>query len=817
MADEFESKAFLQGSSGSSEESLNSFLDEQVTDDGDSTSCSIPQTPMPESKNESEVDEEPEKQPIFRPTFRTKRRLSVAPLPALRLNDKEMIANEFDSQSVISNQASIASATSITSLLKEKMQAFPQALRRKRKETKDYKIKVFVVILLLIIVFLVGYAHIMYHNKVLTRSYFDKIKFNNAKRLLTVYNDKGDKILTGNLGTTVMADKPFHCLSDDIVNDGSVCLEWTDIARMYMNYENLDIYRCYSIKWQALGEGIYPTDCYDISFKDGGYWYGGGLTKNANWPLNSADFDFTPFITGDANVQEFGNALRRYFISSRGVAIQIDDRSPLQLSINKTSNKFCMRAKNDNFAFVNKLTELPELSYKICVANNMNVLHRQMTKQSLWDGIKAEDKNILNTMLKEPVWQIPALNHTFLNENTIYNYSEEVIGMGFMKLGHILVNEFWQENIGDFSVDKERFPTLKNTVDVLHRRGFRIIFTVQPFISTDSINFKDAVKKKLLIYERLSERSIPALTRYKSSTSAGVLDVTNRDSIPWLVKKLEKVIKEYQIDGFYFDLGTAYNLPHYYQCRETLDNPDMYARKFMIGLEELIANIGISSATRVPRPPAFLSLPPASSSWSGLKNLVVSVLTHGILGFPFILPGSVGGDYVLPENATKMVSFYSLPQPPLSSEELYIRWVQLVSFFPSRQFSHLPSEFKNEEVMEMVKDLTKIHQETVVPVLERFLTDAMNEGLPLIRPLWMLDSQDPACLSVSDEFSVGEDIIVAPILEQGQLAREVYLPQGVWRDGIDGSMRKGSRWIHNYRVALNKVAYFERMPNNTRF
>lgn len=58
----------------------------------------------------------------FSPTFRTKRRLSVAPLPALRLNDKEMIANEFDSQSVISNQASIASATSITSLLKEKMQ-----------------------------------------------------------------------------------------------------------------------------------------------------------------------------------------------------------------------------------------------------------------------------------------------------------------------------------------------------------------------------------------------------------------------------------------------------------------------------------------------------------------------------------------------------------------------------------------------------------------------------------------------------------------------------------------------------------------------
>lgn len=45
----------------------------------------------------------------------------------------------------------------------------------------------------------------------------------------------------------------------------------------------------------------------------------------------------------------------------------------------------------------------------------------------------------------------------------------------------------------------------------------------------------------------------------------------------------------------------------------------------------------------------------------------------------------------------------------------------------------------------------------------------------------------------------------------------VYLPQGVWKDGIDGSLRKGSRWMHNYRVPKDKIAYFRKMPDNTRF
>ena len=64
-----------------------------------------------------------------RSKFRTRRRGSIAPLPAIRLNDKEIMANaEYDVQSMISAAPSITSVSSLASLLKEKMQVRVKSL-----------------------------------------------------------------------------------------------------------------------------------------------------------------------------------------------------------------------------------------------------------------------------------------------------------------------------------------------------------------------------------------------------------------------------------------------------------------------------------------------------------------------------------------------------------------------------------------------------------------------------------------------------------------------------------------------------------------
>lgn len=73
-------------------------------------------------------------------------------------------------------------------------------IRRKKQVTSDFKIKAFVSMLFLTIVFLVGYAYIMYHSKVLAHLYFDRVRFDKVRRFMTIYNDNGNDILTGSLG-----------------------------------------------------------------------------------------------------------------------------------------------------------------------------------------------------------------------------------------------------------------------------------------------------------------------------------------------------------------------------------------------------------------------------------------------------------------------------------------------------------------------------------------------------------------------------------------------------------------------------------------
>lgn len=579
-------------------------------------------------------------------------------------------------------------------------------------------------------------------------------------------------IVSKYIGKNIHSGKPFHCLDKPTIN-GSFCLEWDSIARLYMSYEQKGAADCYVVRWQSLDINHYPEDCYDFTAAKG-HWYGGGITKANEWPFDEATFEFTPFITGDANSQQFGNALKRYFISSAGVSIQIDDRAPLYINMNakKSPHQFCMKAMNDNFAFVNRLTDRPELNYKICIASNMKVLHQELTQQNLWDGLTEVDIQIVHSILEEPVWQISAANIGQLSESSIYNYTEDVIALGFLRLGHVLINEFWQKEIGDFALDVERFPTLENTVNILQRRGFKVVFTIQPFISTNSANFAKSVSKKYLIYERLSERTIPALTRYKGSPSSGVLDVTNNASIPWLVNQLHQILNTYKINSFYVDYGTAYNMPHYYQCSKSLINPDQYKSIFTASIVEQLPIFGVSGAVTVPKPPAFLGLPPVNSSWEGLQSIITTALSYGVIGFPFILPGPVGGDYQLPPDVTTILSYQSLSQPPLPEPELFIRWLQLATFLPSIRYSHLPSEYKSNMVTEVAKELTSIRQKTVITILKKYVGDALNEGLPLVRPLWMLDINDPACLIVNDEFSIGVELIVAPILTKGQTKRE---------------------------------------------
>ncbi|CAK1542409.1 unnamed protein product [Leptosia nina] len=726
---------------------------------------------------------------------------------------------------------SVTSVNSLASLLKEKLQSIPQKMRKK---PTDYKLRAFVLLMFLAVAFFIGFAYTLYRQKALTKAYFESVQFNNPKRLIRIFNRDDVEILRASLAREVKdKKKSFPCLQKHQRWDGSVCLEWEEDLRFYLKClphdPGLDNTTCYSVHWQALRHDISPTDCFDWG-ETKVHWYGGGQSANLTWPLDTGAIDYTPFITGDMQKHQFGNVLTRYFINSKGAAIIIDDETPLHVAVNNGKKEICIRAQYDNFAFANRLTDFAELKYNICTSLDMKSLHSSIhshTRAPLWDGLKPADMQTLESLISEPVWQIaPRFKHE-LKAETISKYTEDVIDLGFLKLGHVLVNEFWQNEIGDFTVDSSRFEILNTTVDKLHRRGFKVAFTVQPFISTESGNFPETVQKRLLITERNGDRRIPALTRFKSVDSAGVLDVTDVRAQEWIQEKLQVVMDEYHIDSFYFDLGTAHDMPHYYSCERRLINPDQYKTAFVKAFEKTLSIIGVSSAVSLPRPPIFVSLPPFESSWEALRSVIPTMLTYGVNGYPFIMPGAVGGDIYWPGSEQFLPSAKGSLDMNLTNstqengivlpdKELYMRWLQMATFLPVMKFTHLPSKYNDEKVLEMAKNLTLLRQKLITPLLLKYKREALEEGLPLIRPLWLVADGD-ASLMVQDEFAIGDEIVVAPVLYQNQTTREVYLPTGLWQDGIDGSLRKGNRWMHEYKVPTDRVAYFLRKPDDMRF
>jgi hypothetical protein len=69
-------------------------------------------------------------------------------------------------------------------------------------------------------------------------------------------------------------------------------------------------------------------------------------------------------------------------------------------------------------------------------------------------------------------------------------------------------------------------------------------------------------------------------------------------------------------------------------------------------------------------------------------------------------------------------------------------------------------------------------------------------GLPPMRPLFVDFQDDPVCETVEDQFMFGPEVLVAPVLHQGQRERKVYLPVGAdWTDAWSSKQYPGGQWI----------------------
>jgi alpha-glucosidase len=73
--------------------------------------------------------------------------------------------------------------------------------------------------------------------------------------------------------------------------------------------------------------------------------------------------------------------------------------------------------------------------------------------------------------------------------------------------------------------------------------------------------------------------------------------------------------------------------------------------------------------------------------------------------------------------------------------------------------------------------------------------EAETSGAPIVRHLMLVFPNDAETWNISDQFMIGDSLLVAPVTEQGARSRSVYFPAGTWYNVWTGDPLEGPQRI----------------------
>jgi alpha-glucosidase (family GH31 glycosyl hydrolase) len=125
--------------------------------------------------------------------------------------------------------------------------------------------------------------------------------------------------------------------------------------------------------------------------------------------------------------------------------------------------------------------------------------------------------------------------------------------------------------------------------------------------------------------------------------------------------------------------------------------------------------------------------------------------------------------------------------------ELLVRWLQFGCFTPlMHAHGRMPQEpwHYSEQVCSLYRAYVSLHEQ-LVPYVRAAAATAARAGLPIVRPLCLIDPEDPRGWVTPDAYGYGPALWVAPVLDSGAREREVPLPHGEWIETWSGARVRG--------------------------
>jgi len=250
-------------------------------------------------------------------------------------------------------------------------------------------------------------------------------------------------------------------------------------------------------------------------------------------------------------------------------------------------------------------------------------------------------------MFLHPVWSTWALHKTAVTQEKLLRYAADITKHGF-NCSHLELDDRYTADYGEFDFDPQKFPNASGMFEQLAAAGFQVSLWTHPFVNYDSINFATGVERGLFVREPDGE--LPALVKWWNGIG-GILDFTNPDAREWYASNLQAIKSRYAgVTSFKFDAGETSYLPNHYSTLVPLADPSVFTRRYAEMALPFHQRAELRVGYQSQNISCFVRIIDRDSVWGyelGLKSIIPTVLTVGILGYQFVLPDMIGGNAYL--------------------------------------------------------------------------------------------------------------------------------------------------------------------------
>lgn len=217
-------------------------------------------------------------------------------------------------------------------------------------------------------------------------------------------------------------------------------------------------------------------------------------------------------------------------------------------------------------------------------------------------------------------------------------------------------------------------------------------------------------------------------------------------------------------------------------------------------------------------------------SWDKLDDQVMAMLNSGLSGVPFMTYDMSGYQYA--QLSPVQVGVYNTVtgeirlgtteaganEVPLyrrapgnydlaGEARIFLRGVEFTAFSPcvqSHGFVKNAYDF-DEETQRYYALYMALHNE-LQPYLAKYEKLASETGYPVVAHPVLKYQDDKNVYSIKDEYLLGDALLVAPILTDGN-SRRVYLPKGEWIDLLTGETVSGGKAV-TVKAAIGQIPVF---------